>query len=111
MGPTFMSNSLGFSPRPPVFSSSVPCPLCEQNMDLFGDHSLCCKKSGDRITRHNNVRNLVFKLADTGLLAGVRELGILTSPVVDPDSIKHWSLHRGFGIDVAVIHPRRLSSQ
>ena len=52
----------------PVFSNSVPCPLCEQTMDLQGDHPLCCKKSGDRITRHNRLRNLVFKLADTGLL-------------------------------------------
>ena len=39
----------------PVFSSSVPCPLCEQTMDILGDHPLCCKKSGDRITRHNRL--------------------------------------------------------
>ena len=43
----------------PVFSNSLPCPLCEQTMDLYGDHPLCCKKSGDRITRHNRLRNLV----------------------------------------------------
>src|SRR5271168_1442034 len=43
----------------PVFSSSAPCPLCEQTMDPMGDHPLCCKKSGDRITRHNRLRNLV----------------------------------------------------
>ena len=39
----------------PVYSNSAPCPLCEQNMDVFGDHALCCKKSGDRITRHNRL--------------------------------------------------------
>ena len=94
----------------PVFSSSAPCPLCEQKMDLYGDH-LCCKKSGDRITRHNNVRNLVFKLADTGLLAPeLEKLGILgptdkSRRRPGDVSIKHWSLHRGLAIDVAVIHP------
>src|SRR4051812_6966913 len=48
---------------------TLPRALFEQNMDVFGDHALCCKKSGDRITRHNRLRNLVFKLADIGLLA------------------------------------------
>ena len=95
----------------PVFSSSAPCPLCQQTMDLFGDHSLCCKKSGDRITRHNNLRNLVFKLADTGLLAPeLEKLGILgptdkSRRRPGDVSIKDWSLHRGLAIDVAVIHP------
>jgi len=95
----------------PVFSNSVPCPLCEQTMDLQGDHPLCCKKSGDRITRHNRLRNLVFKLADTGLLSPeLEKLGILgvtdTSRRRPGDvSIKNWSLRRGLAIDVAVICP------
>src|SRR4051812_17731709 len=92
-------------------SHSVTCPLCEQIMDLQGDHPLCCKKSGDRITRHNRLRNLVFKLADTGLLAPeLEKLGILG--VTDKSrrrpgdvSIKNWSLRRGLAIDVAVICP------
>ena len=57
-------------------------------MDLQGDHPLCCKKSGDRITRYNRLRNLVFKLADTGLLSPELEklgiLALLTHLGVDP---------------------------
>ena len=72
----------------PVFSSSAPCPLCEQTVDPMGDHPLCCKSSGDRITRHNRLRNLVFKLADTGLIAPDLEklgiLGVTDKPVVVP---------------------------
>jgi len=95
----------------PVFSSSAPCPLCEQTMDPLGDHPLCCNKSGDRITRHNRLRNLVFKLADTGLLApDLEKLGILgvtdkTRRRPGDVSIKSWSFRRGLAIDVAVIHP------
>jgi hypothetical protein len=95
----------------PVFSSSAPCPLCEQTMDPLGDHPLCCNKSGDRITRHNRLRNLVFKLADTGLLAPeLEKLGILgvtdkTRRRPGDVSIKSWSFRRGLAIDVAVIHP------
>jgi len=80
-------------------------------MDLQGDHPLCCKKSSDRITRHNRLRNLVFKLADTGLLSPeLEKLGILG--VTDKSqrrpgdvSIKNWSLRRGLAIEVAVICP------
>jgi hypothetical protein len=95
----------------PVFSEPVPCPLCKQIMDLNGDHALCCKKSGDRITRHNRLRNLVFKLADTGLLRPEMEkLGILgptdkSRRRPGDVSIKDWSVRRGLAIDVAVICP------
>ena len=80
-------------------------------MDLNGDHALCCKKSGDRITRHNRLRNLVFKLADTGLLRPEMEkLGILgptdkSRRRPGDVSIKDWSFRRGLAIDVAVICP------
>jgi hypothetical protein len=80
-------------------------------MDLQGDHPLCCKKSGDRITRHNRLRNLVFKLADTGLLSPELEklgiLGVTDTSLRRPGdvSIKNWSLRRGLAIDVAVICP------
>ena len=68
-------------------------------------------ESGDRITRHNRLRNLVFKLADTGLLAPeLEKLGILgvtdkTRRRPGDVSIKSWSFRRDLAIDVAVIHP------
>ena len=59
-------------------SAPAPCPLCKQTVDIYGDHALCCKKSGDMITRHNRVRNLIVQFADMGLLAPEMEkLGIL----------------------------------
>src|SRR6185312_15998234 len=50
----------------PPESTALPLPVSSANRSLL---LLCCNKSGDRITRHNRLRNLVFKLADTGLLA------------------------------------------
>jgi hypothetical protein len=91
----------------PVFSSPVPCPLCKQTMDVYGDHALCCKKSGDLITRHNRVRNLIFKFADVGLLSPEMEkLGTDRSRRRPGDiSFKSWAPNRGLAIDVAVICP------
>jgi hypothetical protein len=61
----------------PVLSAPAPCPFCKQTMDIYGDHALCCKKSGDMITRHNRVRNLIVQFADMGLLSpDMEKLGI-----------------------------------
>ena len=40
----------------PVYNNSIPCPLCQQSMDVLGDHALCCKKTQDTITRHNSAQ-------------------------------------------------------
>ena len=69
----------------PVISAPAPCPLCKQTMDVYGDHSLCCKKNGDRITRHNRLRNLVKQTSASFL--EMEKLGLLLA------------------IDVAVICP------
>ena len=47
----------------PVSSVPAPCPFCQQTMDIYGDHAVCCKKSGDMITRHNRVRDLIAEFA------------------------------------------------
>jgi hypothetical protein len=95
----------------PVYSSPSPCPLCKQTMDVYGDHALCCKKSGDMITRHNRVRNLIAHFADVGLLSPEMEkLGILgptdrSRRRPGDVSFKSWAPNRGLAVDVAVICP------
>jgi hypothetical protein len=62
----------------PVYSVSAPCPFCKQTMDVYGDHAVCCKKSGDLITRHNRVRDLIAQFAKVGLLSpDLEKLGLL----------------------------------
>ena len=95
----------------PVISAPVPCPLCKQTMDLFGDHALCCKKSSDTITRHNRVRNLIAQIAEVGLLSPeLEKMGILgptdrSRRRPGDVSFKSWAPNRGLAIDVAVICP------
>ena len=52
----------------PVLSYEIPCPLCKQPINTFGDHAICCAKKGDLVTRHNAVRNLVYSIASDVLL-------------------------------------------
>jgi len=44
--------------RMPIFDKSFLCPLCEQSMDVYGDHALTCPCGGDRTVRHNALRNV-----------------------------------------------------
>ena len=104
----------------PVLAGPAPCPLCKQTMDVYGDHSLCCRMTRDNITRHNRVRNLVFNLASAGRLSPEMEkLGILgetdrSRRRPGDVSLPLWSGDRGLAIDVAVVCPlteSRLASQ
>jgi len=45
----------------PVYSSAGTCPACSQQSDRMGDHSLGCGKTGDRIARHNMLRDVILK--------------------------------------------------
>jgi hypothetical protein len=80
-------------------------------MDIYGDHALCYKKSGDMITRHNRVRNLIYSFADVGLMQPeLEKLGILgptdrSRRRPGDISFKQWAPSRGLAIDVAVICP------
>ena len=42
------------------FLCPPPCPGCNQQLDFFGDHILCCQKMG-LYSRHNSVRDVFFK--------------------------------------------------
>ena len=96
----------------PVYrENNTTCPLCMQTMDKFGDHALCCKRTGDIISRHNKVRNWVYKLSDVARLAPEMEkLGLLGPGDVSRRrpgdvSLPVWQFNKGLAIDVAVICP------
>jgi hypothetical protein len=97
-----------------VLSQSIPCPLCTQPINLFGDHATCCTKHGDIIVRHNSLRNLIDSIATDGMLSPVLEKkGILgDTPGRRPGdvSIPVWADGKGLAIDVAVTSPLAPSS-
>lgn len=66
----------------PLHADNIPCPLCKQNMNKYGDHSLCCIHSGDRIAHHNRMRNKLHQLLERAKLQPVLEKnGILGDAV------------------------------
>ena len=53
-------------------SRMVPAQLACSSATL-GDHALCCGHYGERITRHNRIRDHIFSVAVAAALGPVRE--------------------------------------
>ena len=92
-----------------VLDEEIPCPLCKQIINKFGDHATCCTKSGDLIIRHNSMRNLVEDFASDGMLSPVLEkegiLGNTTGRRPGDVTIQRWAEGKGLAVDVAVTSP------
>ena len=71
-GPEFV-HSVKYRLGLPLYTNPGPCPACHQPADLMGDHALACPRYGDRITRHNQLRDLLYETAASAALGPVRE--------------------------------------
>ena len=49
----------------PVFGVDGPCPACGQPSDRLGDHALNCAWQGERIARHNSLRDRGIQIDET----------------------------------------------
>jgi hypothetical protein len=92
----------------PVFPSSGPCPACRKPSDNFGDHAIVCGSHGERIARHNHLRDHFYQVAASCNLAPRKEENALL-----PDTnarpadvlIPHWTEGRDTALDVTVVSP------
>ena len=92
----------------PVFDRAGPCPACLRPSDVKGDHAMCCGSGGERISRHNALRDAFFDTAASAGLAPVKE-GRFLLPGDDrrPADVllPHWVGGRDAALDVTVVHP------
>ena len=93
----------------PVLDEEIPCPLCKQPINIFGDHATCCAKKGDVIIRHNSLRNLIDSIGTDALLSPVMEkkgiLGNTTGRRPGDVTFQRWAEGKALVIDVAVTSP------
>ena len=47
----------------PVYPSDGPCPACTKPSDRYGDHAIVCGSHGERIARHNQLRDAIYQVA------------------------------------------------
>ena len=56
-----------------ISNEGVTCPVCQGTADAYGDHQVGCGGNGDRIYRHNSIRDAVFTAAQSAALAPRKE--------------------------------------
>ena len=92
----------------PIFDAAGPCPACLRLSDVMGDHALCCGTGGERISRHNALRDAFFDTAVSAGLGPTKE-GRFLLPGADRRPadvlVPLWAGGRDAAFDVTVVHP------
>ena len=91
-----------------LYSTDGPCPACGQPSDRLGDHALNCAWNGERIARHNWLRDELFNTAVAANLGPTREgRALLPGSGGKPADvfIPHWAGGKDAALDVTVVNP------
>ena len=106
-GPEFVV-AVKFRLGMPVYDTAGNCPACGRHSDVMGDHGMVCGTGGERIARHNALRDALHDTAAAAGLAPQKE-GRALLPGNDrrPADIllPGWAGGRDAALDVTVVHP------
>ena len=105
--PEFVA-SLRYRLGHPIFTCDGPCPACGQHSDRLGDHAMNCAWQGERISRHNILRDTIHSTAVSAGLGPTREgRFLLPGQGAKPADvlIPHWTGGKDTALDVTVINP------
>jgi len=92
----------------PVYTSERRCPKCQGTLDVMGDHALGCGAEGDRIARHDRLRDIIFAAAGSATFSPVKEkLNLIPGERSKPGDvfIPSWRAGKPAALDVTVISP------
>ena len=91
-----------------IYNRAGPCPACLRPSDTLGDHAMSCGTGGERISRHNHLRDALFEMAVSAGLAPTKE-GRFLLPGDDRRPadvfIPYWAGGRDAALDVTVVNP------
>ena len=89
----------------PVFDGDGSCIACGQPSDSLGDHAVGCASQGERIARHNHLRDALFSTAASAQLAPLKEERALLPGGTRPADvlIRNFFAGRHMAIDVCVV--------
>ena len=93
----------------PIFNQDHLCSACQLHvMDIFGHHASVCPVSGDRIRRHNILRDILYYFCSLAAWGPAKEVPhILPSSLERPADIfvPNFSLGKDLVLDAAVTCP------
>ena len=90
----------------PIYSGNSKCSICHVAADPFGDHHVGCGGNGDRIFRHDSIRDATFSAAQSAALAPRKEFPSLIPGCHNRPAdvfLPHWDMGLPTALDVSVI--------
>ena len=91
-----------------IFSRDGQCTACPLHSDARGDHAISCGYEGERISRHNHLRDAIYNTAVQACLGPTREdRALIPGSDARPADvlIPNWSGGRDTAMDVTVVNP------
>ena len=92
----------------PIFSRDGPCPACGKQSDKMGDHAMNCAWQGERIARHNCLRDALYKTAVSAALGPTKEGRFLLPGEGGKPAdlfIPRWAGGKDAALDVTIVNP------
>ena len=89
-----------------MVETNTPCPVCQVISDPYGDHQVGCGGNGDRIHRHDSIRDALFSAAQSAALAPRKEVpALIPGNCSRPADIylPNWRRGQPAALDVTVI--------
>ena len=90
----------------PIYSGNSKCSICYRAADSFGDHHVGCGGNGDRIFRHDSIRDAIFSAAQSAALAPRKEFPSLIPGCQNRPAdvfLPHWDRGLPSALDISVI--------
>ena len=98
----------------PLYNQAGPCPACHRLSDVEGNHAMCCGSGGERIARHNHLRDHLHATAVAAGVGPAREVRFLI-PGSDSRPADVLLPHRIGGkdaaLDVTVVDPCQAATE
>jgi hypothetical protein len=91
-----------------MFDTNSDCTICQHPCDIYGDHSVGCGGNGDRISRHNNICDVLFSACQSAALSPRKEVPALVSGSSSRPAdifLPCWKGGKPAALDATVISP------
>ena len=95
-----------------IFPSAGKCTACPHQSDKKGDHAISCGYEGERIARHDHLRNCLFTTCSQACLGPSREVkDLLQGSDGRPADlfIPSWTGGQDTALDVTVVNPLQVA--
>ena len=92
----------------PVFTADGQCSACHQYSGKEGDHAISCGYEGERIARHNHLRDHLYNTCVSAALGPTKEdRALIPGTDARPADvlIPNWTSGKDTALDVTVVNP------